>query len=96
MARRRNGSRRRQGLPCLWGTVARNRLLDEQLLAASGRVINVKKGQFVAPWDMRPVKEKLEAAGNPRILLTERGSSFGYNNLVGKGIFCSKQWKCDR
>lgn len=50
--------------------------------AASGRVINVKKGQFVAPWDMRPVKEKLEAAGNPRILLTERGSSFGYNNLV--------------
>lgn len=50
--------------------------------AASGRVINVKKGQFVAPWDMRPVKEKLEAAGNSRVLLTERGSSFGYNNLV--------------
>lgn len=50
--------------------------------AATGRVINVKKGQFVAPWDMRPVKEKLEASGNPRVLLTERGSSFGYNNLV--------------
>lgn len=50
--------------------------------AATGRVINVKKGQFVAPWDMRPVKEKLEAAGNARVLLTERGSSFGYNNLV--------------
>lgn len=50
--------------------------------AATGRVVNVKKGQFVAPWDMRPAVEKLRAAGNDRILLTERGASFGYNNLV--------------
>ncbi len=50
--------------------------------AATGRPINVKKGQFLAPWDMKPVAEKLIAAGNSRILLTERGSSFGYNNLV--------------
>ncbi len=50
--------------------------------AATGRPINVKKGQFLAPWDMKPVTEKLLAAGHSRILLTERGSSFGYNNLV--------------
>lgn len=50
--------------------------------AETGRVINVKKGQFVAPWDMKPAVEKLRAAGNSRIILTERGSSFGYNNLV--------------
>lgn len=49
---------------------------------ATGRCVNVKKGQFVAPWDMKPVKDKLVASGNPRVLLTERGSSFGYNNLV--------------
>lgn len=50
--------------------------------AATGRVVNVKKGQFVAPWDMAPVRDKLFAAGNPHVLLTERGSTFGYNNLV--------------
>lgn len=50
--------------------------------AETGRVINVKKGQFVAPWDMKPAVEKLRAAGNSRIILTERGASFGYNNLV--------------
>lgn len=50
--------------------------------AATARIVNVKKGQFLAPWDMGPVKNKIEAAGNPRILLTERGASFGYNNLV--------------
>lgn len=49
---------------------------------ATGRIVNVKKGQFVAPWDMKPVKDKLLASGNARIMLTERGSSFGYNNLV--------------
>jgi 2-dehydro-3-deoxyphosphooctonate aldolase (KDO 8-P synthase) len=48
----------------------------------SGRVVNVKKGQFMAPWDMRNVVIKLEEVGNPRLLLTERGASFGYNNLV--------------
>ena len=50
--------------------------------ARTGAVINVKKGQFLAPWDMANVKQKIEAAGNGRILLTERGTSFGYNNLV--------------
>jgi 2-dehydro-3-deoxyphosphooctonate aldolase (KDO 8-P synthase) len=50
--------------------------------AATGRVVNVKKGQFLAPWDMKSVVRKLEAAGTKRILLTERGTSFGYNTLV--------------
>ena len=48
----------------------------------SGRVVNVKKGQFLSPWDMRHVIAKIESTGNRRILLTERGASFGYNNLV--------------
>lgn len=48
----------------------------------SGRVVNIKKAQFMAPWDMRNVVAKVEATGNRRILLTERGASFGYNNLV--------------
>ena len=50
--------------------------------AHSGRVINVKKGQFLAPWDMKNVAGKLAASGNENIILTERGVSFGYNNLV--------------
>jgi 2-dehydro-3-deoxyphosphooctonate aldolase (KDO 8-P synthase) len=50
--------------------------------AQTGRVVNAKKGQFLAPWDMANVVQKIEAAGNRRILLTERGASFGYNNLV--------------
>jgi 2-dehydro-3-deoxyphosphooctonate aldolase (KDO 8-P synthase) len=50
--------------------------------AQTGRAINVKKGQFVAPWDMRHAVEKLRDSGNPRVSLTERGASFGYNNLV--------------
>ena len=50
--------------------------------AATGRVVNVKKGQFLAPWDMRNVVAKLTGAGNPNVLLTERGASFGYNTLV--------------
>ncbi|MBI3318952.1 MAG: 3-deoxy-8-phosphooctulonate synthase [Candidatus Omnitrophica bacterium] len=48
----------------------------------TGRAVNVKKGQFIAPWDMKPILEKLEATGNRRILLTERGTTFGYNYLV--------------
>jgi 2-dehydro-3-deoxyphosphooctonate aldolase (KDO 8-P synthase) len=54
------------------------------LLAAAktGRCVNVKKGQFLAPWDMRNVVDKLTAAGAKKIMLTERGTSFGYNNLV--------------
>lgn len=48
----------------------------------SGKVINVKKGQFQAPWDMQHVVEKVKSTGNMDIVLTERGTSFGYNNLV--------------
>ncbi|EPR42194.1 2-dehydro-3-deoxyphosphooctonate aldolase [Desulfovibrio sp. X2] len=50
--------------------------------AATGKVVNVKKGQFLAPWDMRNAVGKLREAGTERIWLTERGASFGYNNLV--------------
>jgi 2-dehydro-3-deoxyphosphooctonate aldolase (KDO 8-P synthase) len=50
--------------------------------AETGRAINVKKGQFVAPWDMRHAVEKIRESGNQRVFLTERGASFGYNNLV--------------
>ncbi|MFC4351421.1 3-deoxy-8-phosphooctulonate synthase [Fodinicurvata halophila] len=50
--------------------------------AETGCAINVKKGQFLAPWDMRNVAEKIRASGNSRVLLTERGVSFGYNTLV--------------
>jgi 2-dehydro-3-deoxyphosphooctonate aldolase (KDO 8-P synthase) len=50
--------------------------------ALSGRAVNIKKGQFMSPWDMRHVVEKCRDAGNPHVFLTERGSSFGYNNLV--------------
>ncbi|MBC6406077.1 MAG: 3-deoxy-8-phosphooctulonate synthase [Rhodospirillales bacterium] len=50
--------------------------------AATGKAVNVKKGQFLAPWDMKNVADKLAAGGNHRILLTERGASFGYNTLV--------------
>lgn len=48
----------------------------------TGRVVNIKKGQFLSPWDMGNVAEKVAATGNTKILLTERGTSFGYNNLV--------------
>lgn len=56
----------------------------DMLLAAgnTGKVVNVKKGQFLAPWDMANVVSKIESTGNKRILLTERGTSFGYNTLV--------------
>lgn len=50
--------------------------------AATGRAVNVKKGQFLAPWDMAHVAAKVTGAGNPNVLLTERGASFGYNTLV--------------
>lgn len=49
---------------------------------ANNRAINIKKGQFVAPWDMRHAVEKVRESGCPRVSLTERGASFGYNNLV--------------
>jgi len=50
--------------------------------AMSERAVNIKKGQFVSPWDMKHAVEKCHTAGNDRVFLTERGSSFGYNNLV--------------
>lgn len=56
----------------------------DMLLAAAktGKAINIKKGQFLAPWDMKNVVAKMDYAGNPNVILTERGASFGYNTLV--------------
>ena len=48
----------------------------------TGRAVNIKKGQFVAPWDMTHPVEKVRSTGNERVFLTERGASFGYNTLV--------------
>ncbi|MGE0104125.1 MAG: 3-deoxy-8-phosphooctulonate synthase [Blastocatellales bacterium] len=53
-----------------------------QAAAATGRIVNVKKGQFLAPWEIGNIVSKIESAGNRRIVVTERGTSFGYNNLV--------------
>ncbi|MCX7822332.1 MAG: 3-deoxy-8-phosphooctulonate synthase [Syntrophobacterales bacterium] len=50
--------------------------------ASTGRIVNVKKGQFMAPWDMEKVVEKVRSQGNTHVMLTERGTTFGYNNLV--------------
>ena len=50
--------------------------------AKTGKIINVKKGQFLAPWDISNVIKKIEESGNKKILITERGASFGYNTLV--------------
>ncbi|MFH1508007.1 MAG: 3-deoxy-8-phosphooctulonate synthase [Candidatus Omnitrophota bacterium] len=50
--------------------------------ARTGKAINIKKGQFLAPWDIQPIIKKIEATGNKNIIITERGYSFGYNNLV--------------
>ena len=50
--------------------------------ARTGKIVNVKKGQFLAPWEMKNVVDKMHEAGNDRCVLTERGASFGYNNLV--------------
>lgn len=50
--------------------------------ARTGKTINIKKGQFLAPWDMLPIIKKIESTGNKSILITERGACFGYNNLV--------------
>jgi 2-dehydro-3-deoxyphosphooctonate aldolase (KDO 8-P synthase) len=50
--------------------------------ARTGKVVNIKKGQFLAPWDILPIIKKVQSTGNKKILITERGASFGYNNLV--------------
>ncbi|MBF5059348.1 3-deoxy-8-phosphooctulonate synthase [Candidatus Neptunochlamydia vexilliferae] len=67
------------------------------LLVAAGKTgatVNVKKGQFMSPWEMENVVEKLRATGNENIILTDRGTSFGYNNLVSdmRAIPIMKQW----
>ncbi len=60
-----------------------SRQTDLILAAANtGKAVNIKKGQFLAPWDMRHIIKKIESSGNKKIILTERGVSFGYNNLV--------------
>ncbi|TBR16696.1 3-deoxy-8-phosphooctulonate synthase, partial [bacterium] len=51
-------------------------------VAKTGKVVNIKKGQFLAPWDILPIIKKAESTGNKKIIITERGVSFGYNNLV--------------
>lgn len=51
-------------------------------VARAGRIVNVKKGQFLAPWDVPNIVEKIVSAGNDKVLITERGTTFGYNNLV--------------
>ena len=51
-------------------------------VCAAGKPVNIKKGQFLAPWDMKPVVEKAKSTGNDQIMVCERGASFGYNNLV--------------
>lgn len=53
-----------------------------QAVARAGKPVNIKKGQFLAPWDVKRIVEKIVSAGNDQIILTERGTSFGYNNLV--------------
>ena len=68
------------------------------LIAAgrTGRVVNVKKGQFMAPWDMTNAIEKIRSTGNEKVLITERGFSFGYNNLVVdfRSLEILKQMEC--
>jgi 2-dehydro-3-deoxyphosphooctonate aldolase (KDO 8-P synthase) len=60
----------------------------------TGRWVNIKKGQFVSPWDFRHAADKVASTGNNKILLTERGSSFGYNNLVVdmRGLPVMRKW----
>jgi len=60
----------------------------------SGAAVNIKKGQFLSPWDIRHAIAKVESTGNHRILVTERGATFGYNNLVVdmRGLAVMKQW----
>ena len=67
-----------------------------QRVAKTGLPINVKKGQFLAPWDMQPVVDKMHAAGNNNVWLCERGASFGYNNLVSdmRSLAVMKQTGC--
>jgi 2-dehydro-3-deoxyphosphooctonate aldolase (KDO 8-P synthase) len=64
--------------------------------ARTGRVVNVKKGQFLAPWDVRPIAEKIVQSGNSRYFFTERGTTFGYNNLVAdmRALYWMRELGC--
>lgn len=64
--------------------------------ARTGKPVNVKKGQFLAPWDMKNVVEKIRSVGNAQVLLTERGASFGYNNLVSdmRSLVVMREFGC--
>ena len=57
-----------------------------QNVASQGKPVNIKKGQFMSPWDMRNVVDKAQATGNRQIMVCERGASFGYNNLVSECV----------
>jgi 2-dehydro-3-deoxyphosphooctonate aldolase (KDO 8-P synthase) len=65
-----------------------------EAVGQSGAAVNIKKGQFVSPWEMRNAVEKIEKTGNTRILITERGTTFGYNNLVVdmRGLAVMRSW----
>src|SRR6185312_12262695 len=67
-----------------------------QAAAETGRVVNVKKGQFLAPWDVKNIAEKLTAFGNRNFLFTERGTTFGYNNLVAdmRSLYWMRELGC--
>ena len=67
-----------------------------QNVARAGKPVNIKKGQFLAPWDMQHVVEKVRATGNERIMVCERGASFGYNNLVSdmRGLMVMRATDC--
>lgn len=67
-----------------------------QNVAKCGKPVNIKKGQFLAPWDMLPVVEKAKATGNEQIMVCERGASFGYNNLVSdmRSLVVMRQTNC--
>lgn len=67
-----------------------------QRVAAAGKPVNIKKGQFLAPWDMKHVVEKARAVGNEHIMVCERGASFGYNNLVSdmRGLAVMRDTGC--
>jgi 2-dehydro-3-deoxyphosphooctonate aldolase (KDO 8-P synthase) len=67
-----------------------------QRVAAAGKPVNIKKGQFLAPWDMKHVVDKARAAGNDNIMVCERGASFGYNNLVSdmRSLAVMRETRC--
>ena len=67
-----------------------------QRVARAGKPVNVKKGQFLAPWDMGPVVEKCRAVGNEQIMVCERGASFGYNTLISdmRGLASMRETGC--